>query len=506
VRRRLLVALAAVGAIVALVVGVGAGDENGGEYKVRAIFDNAAFAIPGQDVMIAGAKVGAIDALEVTDDLRAAVVLKIDDAGFQDFRRDAECRIRLQSVIGEKLVECLPTQPRPEGEQPPPPLAKIPDGQDGAGQYLLPVEQTSFTIGEDIIRNVMRRPYRERFGIILNEFGAGLAGRGKDLRRVIRGANPALRELDKVLRILADQNRLLADGARAGDRVLAEWAKEREHVSNLIVQANITAQATAEERANLERNFEMFPQFLRELKPTMARLGSLSEEMTPVFRDLGAVGTDVSRILRTLGPFSRAGIPAFRTLGDTADAGSRALQAAQPTIEDLGDFTSQARSLSTNLAKLLTNLRDEDGIERLMDLIYYVALSTNGYDQFGHYLRTTLLAGCNSLATVVNPACTANFIAGASSARSFRRKPRTPLDRILAGEDPDKVMRIWRRQQARKGERRRAPAAQPIREQPAAKAKPQQQAAAPKPQPPAAQPQPQRKSDPVIDYLLGEGQ
>jgi ABC-type transporter Mla subunit MlaD len=503
VRRRLLVALAVVGVVVALVVGIGAGDENGGEYKVRAIFDNAAFAIAGQDVMIAGAKVGAIDELEVTDDLHAALVLKIDDAGFHDFRQDAECRIRLQSVIGEKLVECVPTQPRPEGEQPPPPLEKIPDGQDGAGQYLLPVEQTSFTIGEDIIRNVMRRPYRERFGIILNEFGAGLAGRGKDLRRVIRGANPALRELDKVLRILADQNRLLADGARAGDKVLADWARERKHVSNLIVQANIAAQATAEERANLEKNFETFPRFLRELKPTMARLGSLSEEMTPVFRDLGVVGTDVSRILRALGPFSRAGIPAFRTLGDTADAGSRALQAAQPTIEDLGDFTSQARRLSTNLSKLLTNLRDEDGIERLMDLIYYVALSTNGYDQFGHYLRTTLLAGCNSLATVVNPACTANFIAGASSARAFRRKPKTPLDRILAGENPDKVMRLWRRQQARKSERQRARAAEPIREQPA-RGNAQQQAAPRPAQPNPAQPQ--RKSDPVVDYLLGDGQ
>ena len=91
-----------------------------------------------------------------------------------------------------------------------------------------------------------------------------------------------------------------------------------------------------------------------------------------------------------------------------------------------------------------------------MDLIYYVALSTNGYDQFGHYLRTTLLAGCNSLATVVNPACTANFIAGASSARAFRRKPSTPLDRILAGENPDKVMRLYRRQQSRKAKRQDA--------------------------------------------------
>jgi ABC-type transporter Mla subunit MlaD len=505
VRRRLLIAVAVLGAIVALVVGVGAGEEDGGDYKIRAIFNNAAFAIPGQDVMIAGAKVGVIDELEVTDDLRAAVILKIDDPGFQDFREDAECNIRLQSLIGEKLVECQPTQPRAEGEEVPPPLPKIPEGQEGAGQHLLPVEQTLATVGEDVIRSVMRRPYRERFGIILNEFGAGLAGRGKDLRKVIRGANPALRELDKVLRILADQNRLLADGARSGDRVLAEWAKKRKNVSNLIVQANITAQATAEERANLEKNFETFPKFLRELRPTMARLGSLSEEMTPVFRDLGVVGEDVSRILRALGPFSRAGIPAFETLGDTADAGSRALQAAKPTIEDLGGFTSRARNLSTNLSKLLRNLRDEEGIERLMDLIYYVALSTNGYDQFGHYLRTTLLAGCNSLATVVNPACTANFIAGASSARSFRRKPRTPLDRILAGEDPDKVMRLWRRQQARKaerqaanGERRTVNGAEPA-QQP--KAAPQQ------PKPAAPQPaQPQRKSDPVIDYLLGEGQ
>jgi phospholipid/cholesterol/gamma-HCH transport system substrate-binding protein len=407
-------------------------------------------------------------------------------------------------VIGEKLVECLPTQQRPEGEPPPPPLPVIPKGQDGAGQRLLPVDQTLTPVGEDLIRNVMRRPYRERFAIILNEFGAGLAGRGKDLRKVIRGANPALRELDRVLRILANQNRLLADGARSGDKVLAEWAKKRHEVADFIVKANITAQATAEERANLEKNFELFPKFLRELKPTMARLGSLSQQMTPVFRDLGPVATDVSTILRTLGPFSRAGIPAFQTLGDTADVGRRALKASTPTIQTLGDFTGRARNLSTNLSKLLVSLRDEDGIKRLMDLIYYVALSTNGYDQFGHYLRTTLLAGCNSLATVVNPACTANFIAGASSARAFRRKPRTPLDRILAGENPEKVMRLWRRQQARKDKRQAAARTQVRSPQSAVGSKPANG------EPPTAnspaKPAPKAQSDPVIDYLLGDGQ
>ena len=89
-----------------------------------------------------------------------------------------------------------------------------------------------------------------------------------------------------------------------------------------------------------------------------------------------------------------------------------------------------------------------------MDLIYNVALSTNGYDQFGHYLRTTLLAGCNSLATVVNPACTANFIAGASSARAFRRKPQHAARAHPArARTPTRCCACIDRQQARKAER-----------------------------------------------------
>jgi ABC-type transporter Mla subunit MlaD len=496
VRQRLLIAVAALGVLVALVVGVGAGGDDGGGYKVRAIFENAAFAIPGEDVMIAGAKVGSVDGLEVTDDLRAALVLKIDDPGFQDFRKDAECQIRLQSVIGEKLVECVPTQPRPEGEPPPPPLQKVPDGQDGAGQYLLPVEQTVTPVGEDLIRSVMRRPYRERLGIILNEFGAGLAGRGKDLRKVIRGADPALRELDRVLAILARQNKVLAEGARSGDRVLEEWAKERKSVSNAIVQGNIAAQATAERRADLERNFELFPKFIKELRPTMAQLGAMAAQMTPVARDLNDVGPQVSRIIEALGPFSRNGIPALNTLGDTADVGSQALAVARPTIELLGDFTGDARSLSSNLAKLLTNLRDEDGFQRLMTLIYNVTLSTNGYDELGHYLRTTLLAGCNSLATVVNPACTGNFIKGASAAKASNRKPRTALEKILAGEDPAKVMRGYERQQ--RVEQRKDASAQPAAEAPAADKPAAEQPKQAAPAQPAPDP-----DEAVLDYLLG---
>ena len=107
-----------------MVFATGAGDD-GGSYRVRAIFMNAFSVIPGEDVKIAGVKVGKIESLDVTPDHKAAVVLRIDRPGFDDFRADAECTIRPQSLIGESFVECTPTQPRPANAQQAPKLRKI---------------------------------------------------------------------------------------------------------------------------------------------------------------------------------------------------------------------------------------------------------------------------------------------------------------------------------------------------------------------------------------------
>jgi ABC-type transporter Mla subunit MlaD len=500
VRQRLLIGGFVVAVVIAAVVAMGAGGSDGGDYKVRAIFNNASFLIPGEDVKVAGAKVGRVESLDVTPDLRAAAVLSITESAFQDFRTDAECAIRLQSVIGEKLVECLPTQPRAEGTAPPPPLTKIPDGQPGAGQRLLPVENTVTPVTEDLIRDVMRLPYRTRFAIILNEFGAGLAGRGQDVRNVIRGANPALREFDRVLKILAKQNKQLAEGARSGDKVLAEWAARRKQVADFIVKANTAAQATAERRVDLEKNFARFPKFLQELRPTMARLDSLSREMLPVFNDLGKVGPEVSRLLIALGPFSRAGIPAFRTLGQLAKTGGPALQAAKPTVDVLGRFTARARNVSRNLASLLTSFDKTKGISYFTNVIFNLAMSVNGFDDYGHYLRTTLLAGCNSLATILNQACSANFVGGGNAgAAASAHKPRSTLAKLLAGQDPNKVMAEWRRKHPGKTLPKYASAPRSTRQANSAPS------AAPTRKKKSNPPSGGSSSDGMLDYLLGSG-
>ena len=78
--RRLLPTLLGLVAVVGLaLLAIGASGRGNDAYLVRAIFDNAGFVIPGEDVKVAGVKVGKIDSLDVTEDFKAVVVLDIKD-------------------------------------------------------------------------------------------------------------------------------------------------------------------------------------------------------------------------------------------------------------------------------------------------------------------------------------------------------------------------------------------------------------------------------------------
>ena len=101
-RRVIVIGFLVVATAVVAVVGTGARDEGGDGYKVRVIFDNAFSIIEGEDVRVSGVNVGKIETLEVTKDNKAAAVLNITDKNFQDFRRDAKCTTRPQSLSGEK--------------------------------------------------------------------------------------------------------------------------------------------------------------------------------------------------------------------------------------------------------------------------------------------------------------------------------------------------------------------------------------------------------------------
>jgi ABC-type transporter Mla subunit MlaD len=410
-RRLIAIAALALALPVLAVVGLGATGDTGGDYEVRAIFDSVASAVPGEDVKVAGAKVGVIDSMDVTADKKAAVTLRIDDERFTPFRADATCTIRPQSLIGEKFVECEP------GTDAAAPLREIGDGE-GEGEHLLPLRRTSSPVDLDLINDTLRLPYRQRLAIVVDELGTGLAGRGQDLNAVIHRANPALRETDDVLRILARENRVLASLARDSDAALGPLARERRRVSDWVVQANRTGQATAARRGELRATLDRLPPFLRQLRPLMADLEGFTDQATPVVRDLGTAAPDVSRLVRQLGPFADASRPAIRSLGRATVRGRPALVRARPLVRDLRSFARDARPVSTNLDQLTRSLDKTGGLERILDYIFFQMTAVNGFDSIGHYLRAALIVNlCTQYAADPGAGCNSNFTtAGSSSA------------------------------------------------------------------------------------------
>ena len=287
----ILIAMLGLGAVLASSApGDGGGD---GQYLVRAYFDNAGFLVNDEEVRIAGANVGTVDSVDVTrpgepvnadgsdDPGKAVVVLKITDAGFQDFRTDASCIIRPQSLLGEKFVECKPTEPRSSVSEPPPELSEVPDGETGAGQRFLPLENNGKAVDLDLVNNITREPESRhvpadpqrsrrrprcpgRHARLGHRAGqprppADRQGAG-DPRRAEQGPGPA--------------------GGRTRTRSSPPCLASGTAIASFINNANATGEAAAERRDEIEQGFVEFPPALAELEPTMVELRRFAEQAT----------------------------------------------------------------------------------------------------------------------------------------------------------------------------------------------------------------------------------
>jgi ABC-type transporter Mla subunit MlaD len=400
-----LVLAAIVVAIVLLVSGGG----SGGGYQVRAIFDNGAFMVSGEQVRIAGANVGTIESVSVSRPGetvaykdgkpisvpgKAIMVLDISDPGFQDFREDASCQIRPQSLIGEKYVDCRPTLPRAPGSPEPPALKQIESGP-GKGQYLLPLGSNGTSVDPDLINDINTLPYAQRFRLIFNELGAGLAGRGEDLNVLVKRANPVLRDVDTLFGVLSAQRKQLAQLAADSEEILEPLSQDREHVAGFLANAGTSAQASSEKGPELEEALQKFPTFLTEFELTMRRLKGFSNAARPVFEELGRAAPSLTDATRTLTPFSEASTVALKSLGKAGEESGPQFADAAPVVRKAAGLAKSGAPTTKELAALLVSLRKTGGWPALTELIYNSAATLNGFDQYGHFSRTLVsLTNC----------------------------------------------------------------------------------------------------------------
>lgn len=378
-------AAAAVGAWLA-VSSAGAADEQ----RHTVVLDNAFGLTEGSDLRASGVTVGKVEKLAVQrSTARALATIAVTKPSFAGFRSDVFCEVKPQSLIGEYYLDCDP------GEK------------DERAPETIPVEQTAGTIPPDVVLDILRRPARERFGLILTELGVGLSGRGEDLNTTLRRAVPALRETDKVLEILAANRRTIRQLTRDADRALVGVARNRRDVGRFVREAGDTTQASASRAGALRSTVGKLPAFLRELRPTLAELGTTARVQTPALRDLRRAAPDLTELLQRLGPFAESARPAVRGLGRASRTGIGAVTQARSTVRQLRSLGSASTEPMRNLRFVLEDIDDRSravepnrlsptgagftGLEALLQYIFVQSQAINIYDSKGFLLKLNIL-------------------------------------------------------------------------------------------------------------------
>src|SRR5215208_2901287 len=304
----LILGLLAVGSA-GLVTFAGASDSR----TYQAELFNAFGLVKGSELRIAGAKAGTITDLEITPQ-KTALVTVGEDASFPEFKADASCSSEPQSLIAEYFLNCQP------GVSPQPLTGPIPAASN----------QT--TVQPDLAQNTLRRPFRDRLQLLINEFGTALDANAEDLNAAIRSGAPALQQLKQVLNILGNQNRTIAGLNVNADAIFAQLANRREDVVHFIDNAGRTAAISAERSNDLAQNFHLLDDFLAELKPTMFQLGRLAEQQTPLLTDLHAAAPGLNKLATNLPPFNNGTQKSLTALGGAAHVGKTALANSRDEI------------------------------------------------------------------------------------------------------------------------------------------------------------------------------
>jgi virulence factor Mce-like protein len=425
---RRVLAIVALGAV-ALAIGVLLTPAQGaGDYRVDVIFDDSQGLIPGQNVQIAGAKVGTIKDVVLTPDYKARIQMKVDGE-FGPFKKDARCTIRPQGLIAEYYVDCDPGSPD----------AIALEG-NGGNAPTVPVKRTSAPVSPQELFNIWTAPVRDRFGLLLNTVGIGTAGLGADFNDLLRRANPALEQANRVLAVLKRQKRDLATVLDRSDEVVGKLAKNGQTFTNFIDEADRTTQTTGARSRQLAETVGRLPGLLDALEPAMRDLNKVVTDGTPLVRSLRQSAPDLNHLYADIGPFAREVKPTLAALRPVLVAGANTLKKSAPLTRVLRSYAHNSLPASRLASDVFTNLRDRGAFENLLRVFYRGAAATARFDDRSHLLPAyALVNACAAPATTLVQGCSAKFSDAPSPVPKAKTKKQAPKSTAKPAQDAPKA-------------------------------------------------------------------
>jgi phospholipid/cholesterol/gamma-HCH transport system substrate-binding protein len=345
----------------------------------------------GQEISIAGIKVGEIAKVELVDG-RARVTAQVRRKYAERIYRDANALVRPKTGLNDQTIQLDP-------------------GTRAAGQagkdFVIPVSRTLPNVNADEILASLDRDTRDFLRLLLSGAGEGLKDNSRELSNTLRRFEPTARFVARFTDLLKERRRNIARSIH-NFRLLAESLGEKDdELAQLVDSSNAVFQSFVAEDANLREALRDLPGTLGETRSALRKTDRLARALGPAARDLRPFARALAPALRETRPFLRTSTPIIRDqLRPFTRASLPVARELRPTARNLAsvlpDLTSTMRVLNTLLNTLAHN---PEGSEE--GYLFWTAWANHAgaslfatQDAHGPVRRGNFLVSCSTLTTL----------------------------------------------------------------------------------------------------------
>jgi phospholipid/cholesterol/gamma-HCH transport system substrate-binding protein len=385
-----LAALLVAVAVVALVLLRGPGDK----YVVKATFENASQLVRGNEVQVAGVKIGSVEDMRLTNDGLAEVSLRIENKEYVPLRRGTEAIVRMASLTGvaNRYIDLR----LPGGR-----TAELPNGG------RIPSSDTTSAVDLDQLLNALDKDARDDLQGVIQGFGKQYEGRAEEAARGWLYLNPNLAATSRLFEELTRDTPALKRFIGANSKLMTDLAEKRGDLAGVVDELATMTGAIGNRKESLADAIHRLPPFLRRANTTFVNLRGALDDLRPLVEESKPVTPKLRRLLAELRPFARDARPTIRDLSRTV---------RRPGADN--DLVELTRG-QVPLSKIAMGPVDRNGKQRqgafpasvdalrksIPELAFarpYAVDLTGWFDDFGHSGVYDALGGKSRVGTYVN--------------------------------------------------------------------------------------------------------
>jgi phospholipid/cholesterol/gamma-HCH transport system substrate-binding protein len=383
---------ALIGAVVVVLLLVLGG---GSSYTVTAEFENASQLVTGNNVSIAGAPVGSVKQISLSDDGQALVKIEISDSAYTPLPQGTHATVRSQSLSGiaNRYVDLtLPTHP---------------DGhQISSGGQITQADTTS-EVDLDELFNTLDKPTISHVQEVIRGFARAYDGVGAKANRGFYYLNPFLSTSRRVFGELNSQQANLEGLVVDAAGLTSTLDQKSPEISSLVANLNGTLGTIGAQQSSLASAVGQLPDFMRQFNTTAVNLRAALDDVQPLVDATRPVARKLHPFAKRLRGFAHDAVPTVKGLNQVINKPGQnndliELTRLQDPLAQIGVGPIDRNGASRPGALPASADSLKDSLPQISTLRAYSPELTGWFDDFGHSGFPDAFGGIGRISTTAN--------------------------------------------------------------------------------------------------------